>query len=117
MRPSNLRWSLSRPGARAAIACLPFPASTTASCPFMRPMDSDSDDDSDYVPPPDNGKPCPFPTLRIAHCARTGNGDGSDADAPAPKRARTDAAPEMTSTQDTADTKCVRVLPCPLQPP
>ncbi|KAI1789199.1 bucentaur or craniofacial development-domain-containing protein [Ganoderma leucocontextum] len=54
----------------------------------MRAMDSDSEDDSDYVPPVDNA-----------------NDNGSDADAPAPKRARTDAAPEATSTEDTAHTK------------
>ncbi|KAM5534356.1 hypothetical protein V8D89_011949 [Ganoderma adspersum] len=54
----------------------------------MHAMDSDSEDDSDYVPQPDNA-----------------NEDGEDADAPAPKRARTDAAPETTSTEDTADMK------------
>ena len=68
-RSSNFRWSLSRPSHRAAIPCLPFPASTTASCSFMHATDSDSEDDSDYVPPLDNGEHHPFPTLRIAHCA------------------------------------------------
>ncbi|TBU48695.1 bucentaur or craniofacial development-domain-containing protein [Dichomitus squalens] len=54
----------------------------------MPTVDTDSDNDPDYVPP-------------------DGNGDehGSDVDAPAPKRARTDTAPEATSSVDTANEK------------
>ncbi len=80
----------------------------------MRALDSDSEDDSDYVPPVGKGKHHPFQSIRIALIVRaTGNEDGSDAEAPAPKRARTHAPPEVTSTEDTANTKCVCVLPYP----